>query len=87
MSTNDDANPMQEPKNTIYQSHDAYGRSSLKYQALMIDCLRGQLEPELLERINFDTLEFISPDFIIGEQLAQCQSDIICRVAIDNNDD
>ncbi|MEO1219603.1 MAG: Rpn family recombination-promoting nuclease/putative transposase [Bacteroidota bacterium] len=83
MSTNDDGNPM----HTIYQSHDAYGRSSLKYQAIMIDCLRGRLETELLERINFDTLEFISPNFIIGEQLAQCQSDVICRVSIDNNDD
>ncbi|MEO1218916.1 MAG: hypothetical protein AAFV97_00225, partial [Bacteroidota bacterium] len=61
MSRNEDANPMQEPKHTIYQSHDAYGRSSLKYQTIMIDCLRGRLETELLERINFDTLEFISP--------------------------
>ena len=84
MRTNDD-NLVQEPKRGIYQSHDTYGRSSLKYHVIMIDCLKGRLEPELIERIDFDTLEFMSPNFIIGEQLTQCQSDTICRVNIDNS--
>ncbi|MEO1219554.1 MAG: hypothetical protein AAFV97_03610 [Bacteroidota bacterium] len=50
MSANNHNPIIQFPKRTIHQSHDIYGRDSLSYQAVIIDCFKARLDPELLER-------------------------------------
>ncbi|MEO1300917.1 MAG: Rpn family recombination-promoting nuclease/putative transposase [Bacteroidota bacterium] len=87
MST-DSHNPIiQPPGYTIPQSHDAYGKDSLKYDEIVIDCFKSRLNPGLLQRIDFTTLVHIPTEFITGGQLLHAKSDVIFKFSIDNKAD
>ncbi|MEO1301535.1 MAG: Rpn family recombination-promoting nuclease/putative transposase, partial [Bacteroidota bacterium] len=89
MSTDNPNRIIQVPKQIIHQSHDIYGKDSLNYSEIIVDCLKMRLNKKLLERIDFTTLAFLSTEFIIGDQLVRCQSDTVYRfsIDIDNNKD
>ncbi|MEN0016387.1 MAG: Rpn family recombination-promoting nuclease/putative transposase [Bacteroidota bacterium] len=86
MSTSNPNRIIQLPKKVIYKPHDAYGKDSLSHTEIIADCLKARLNKKLVKRLDFNTLTFVSTEFIIGVQLIHCQSDIICRVSIDKTD-
>ncbi|MEO1219075.1 MAG: Rpn family recombination-promoting nuclease/putative transposase [Bacteroidota bacterium] len=84
----DSHNPIiQPPGYTIPQSHDAYGKDALQYDEIVIDCFKSRLNPGLLQRIDFTTLEHIPTEFITGGQLLHAKSDVIFKFSIDNKAD
>ena len=72
------------PNRIIYQSHDVYGKDSLKYEEIIIDCLKSRLSPNLIQRIDFPTLKFMHTDLIRSGDLLNYRSDVIYKVSIDN---
>ncbi|MEO1219264.1 MAG: Rpn family recombination-promoting nuclease/putative transposase [Bacteroidota bacterium] len=87
MGTNSHNPIIHSPGYAISQSHDAYGKDSLNYDEIIVDFFKSRLEPELVARIDFTTLEFIPTEFITGGQLLHSKSDVIFKFSIDNNTD